>query len=197
MNKKLIISLALASLAFTGCLSFDGGGTDTNNNQGLPTDSSKNYDNGQVSLQYPSNWELIEPKDFTSEIPKETQVVIRNNIKNENFTANINVVKNDLQVEKSALDYAKEVLNRQKTGLLDYKETKREIITAVMGGSSQETYYVEFEARLNPSDPITKHFQTYGVKGQFGYIILGSASTAENSAVLDVLQTVVKGFKVN
>lgn len=195
MNKKVIITLALASLTFTGCLSFDGGGT-SNTDQGLPADSSKNYDNGQVSFQYPSNWELIEPKDFTSEIPKETQVVVRNNIKNENFTANINVVKNDLQVEKSALDYAKEVLNRQRTGLLDYKETKREIITAVMGGSSQETYYVEFEARLNPSDPITKHFQTYGVKGRFGYIILASSSSAENSAVIDVLQKIVKAFKV-
>lgn len=191
----LFLSIILTTTFLGGCFSFEDGnsaeGTQSQNN-----DLTKTYSNNQFSFTYPQEWDLIERKDFTSEIPAETQVVVRNNLKNDSFTANINIVKNNIQNEKSTLDYAKEVLNRQKTGLLDYKETKREIIKISIGGSDQETYYTEFEARLNSTEPITKFFQTYGVKGQNGFVIMGASSTQENSSTINKLQKAVLSFKI-
>lgn len=196
MNKKLLLSiLIVSSLLLSGCFSFDGGTQSPTTP--TSTELSKIYNNGEFRLQYPPSWDVIEPKDFTTEIPGETQVVIRNNIKNENFTALINVVRNNLQTDKSTLDYAKEVLNRQKTGLLDYKETKREITKVSIAGSQQETYYTEFDGRLNPVDPVIRFIQVYAVKDRKAYIIMGSFSAQEQTPVIDLLQKMVKSFTVN
>lgn len=197
MNKKLLGSLLIGtSLILSGCFGTDGGsaplpGPDDNSTQ------SKSYQNSQFAFSFPGAWDVIEPQDFTSDIPRETQVVARNNIKNDTFTSNVNVVRNDLQVTKSSMDYAKEILNRQRTGLLDYKETKRELLNISVAGQSQETYYTEFEARLNATDPVLKFAQTYAVKDKAGYIIMGTWSLQENSAVIDQIVSTVKSFRVN
>lgn len=199
MSKKLIaIALVVPALFFSGCFSVDNsGGSTTTSAQGQGSNLTKTYNNNQFAFSFPADWDVIEQKDFTSDIPRETQVVVRNNLKNDTFTANVNVVKNDLQATQSSLDYAKEILNRQKTGLLDYKETKREIIQIPVGGQNTETYYTEFEARLNQTDPVTRFFQTYAVKDKAGYIIMGASSTQENTAVIDKVSAAVKSFKVN
>lgn len=197
INWKILPTLLLTGILLSGCLSLDGGnsgGGNNNSNQALQ--QSKSYNNGQFEISYPENWDVIEPKNFTSDIPPETKVVIRNNIKNENFTANVNIVQNSLQKDKSSLDYAKEVLNRQKTGLLDYKETKRDLVKINIGGSEQESYYVEFDARLNPGDPITRFAQTYGVKGSNAYIALAAHAQEESTAVIDQLHKMIKSFQV-
>lgn len=194
MSKKILATSLIALTLLTGCFSVDSGATTTadQNDQ-----QSKNYNNNEFSFAYPGSWDLIEPKDFTSDIPSETQVVVRNNIKNETFTANVNIVKNGLQVDKTALDYAKEILNRQKTGLLDYQETKRDLVKINVGGQDQDTYYVEFNARLNATDPVLRFIQTYVVKNKQGYIIMASYSQQESSIIIDQLQKIVKSFRVN
>jgi hypothetical protein len=194
---RLIKSVTALTILLTlsGCFSLDGGTAPVDTTQG--SSQSRTYNNNQFSFVFPGSWDVIEPKDFTSDIPRETQVVIRNNIKNDTFTANINIVKNDLQTDKSSLDYAKEILNRQKTGLLDYKETKRELIKLPIGGQDQETYYVEFDARLNATDPITRFIQTYAVKDRGGFIMMASYSQQESTTVIDQLQKMVRSFRVN
>jgi len=199
MSKKLIaLTLITPALFFSGCFSVDNSGIPTTNtDQAQGSNLTKTYNNNQYAFSFPTDWDIIEQKDFTSDIPRETQVVVRNNIKNDTFTANINVVRNDLQVTQSSLDYAKQILNRQKTGLLDYKETKREIIQIPIGGQSTETYYTEFEARLNQSEPVTKFVQAYAVKDKAGFIIMGAFSTQENTSVINKVNAAVKSFKVN
>lgn len=197
MSKKFItIAFIIPAILFSGCFSIDtGGSSTTNGNQG--TNLTKSYNNNQLSFSFPADWDIIEQKDFTSDVTRETQVVVRNNLKNDTFTANVNVVKNDLQVTQSSLDYAKQILNRQKTGLLDYRETKREIIQIPVGGQATETYYTEFEARLDQTEPVTKFAQTYAVKDRSGFIIMGTYSTQENTSVIDKVTAAVKSFKVN
>ena len=198
MNKKsLSLLLISVSLTLTGCFNSDGGGEGALPGPDANANQTGTYQSNQFTFTFPATWDVIEPKDFTSDIPGETQVVVRNNIKNDTFTANINIVKNSLQTGKSSLDYAKEILNRQRTGLLDYKETKREILNGSVGGQSQETYYTEFEARLNATDPVLKFVQTYAVRDNSGYIIMGAWSQQENSAVIDKVIASVKSFRVN
>lgn len=194
MFKKFLAIGIISLTLLTGCFSTD---TSTTPTPDQSNPANKTYNNNQFSFSYPGNWDLIDPKAFTSDIPAETQVVIRNNIKNETFTANVNVVKTDLQIEKTSLDYAKEILNRQKTGLLDYQETKRDLVKINIGGQPQDTYYVEFNARLNATDPVTRFIQTYAVKNRQGYIIMAAASQQETTNIIDQLENIVKSFQVN
>jgi len=196
-NMKSIIIAVGCLVVLGGCFNTDTTTPTISSNGSTPSSSSKVFNNNQFAFNFPSDWDVIQPKDFTSEVPQETLVVIRNNIKNDTFTANVNVVRNTLQKDISNLDYAKEILNRQKVGLLDYKETKREIVSITIGGQAQETYFVEFEARLNATEPVTKFIQTYAVKDRAGYIIMGAHSFDEQSAVVDKLSSVIKSFKVS
>lgn len=193
-TKIATILLFGATLTLVGCFSDSGSGSIP-----APDTAGKTstYQSTQFTLSFPTGWDIIESKDFTSEIPRETVLVIRNNIKNDTFTANVNVVKNDLQTGTNSLDYAKEVLNRQRTGLLDYKETKREIISVPVGGQGRESYYTEFEARLNATDPVLKFAQIYAASGNSGYIVMGAWSMQENSAIVEQVVNTVKSFRVN
>ncbi len=119
-----VASLLLLSLTLTGC--FNSGTTPTpttTTNEKTRIINDAKYD---FTLVIPREWDVIESKDFTSDVPSETVIVFRNNIKNEDFTANVNIVKNILQTPRETLDYAKQVLNRQTSGLYNYKESKRD-----------------------------------------------------------------------
>jgi len=95
------------------------------------------------------------------------------------------------------LDYAKEILNREKDGLLDYKETKRDLVKIKIAGNDIETYNVEYEARLAQTDPLVHFIQSFAVKNKAGYIILGSSSLQENSTVVNKVSDIIKSFKIN
>lgn len=196
--KNLIVSTLLASsLLLSGCLSPGPQTAQPDPNQPISTET-RVYNNNEFSLNFPADWDIIQPKDFTSDIPAETQVVIRNNIKNEDFTANINIIKHSFQsAAKNSLDYGQEILNRQKSGLLNYRETKKEIVKRTISGQTIDTYVVEFEAKLNQTDPILKFIQTFATKGNNGYTALGSYSTQENSLVMNQVMETVKSFQVN
>ncbi len=194
---KFFSLVFISSLLLSGCLSTsDSGGSGPKQEDNTYQQTLK-YINNQFSFNFPEKWDLIEPKDFTSEIPQETQVVVRNNIKNETFTANVNIVRNPLQENQSSLDYAKAILNRQQTGLLDYTETKRELVNINIGGKQEETYYIEFNARLNATDPINKFAQSFGVKDKNGYIILASYSPEESSYNVEQLKKIIQSFSIN
>ncbi len=199
--KRIAIFLAVtaALLAFTGCFGPDTSGSSSSSGteQAGPSAELKSYDNGEIFITFPSNWEIIQPKDFTSEVPEETQVVIRNNVKNETYTANTNVVKNIIRQGTSTIDYAKDVLSRQKNGLIGYRELSRDLVNIQIGGQNVETYRVVFEAKLNPEDPTLRFEQTYGVKGTSGYIILGATSLQETTTVVNSVSDTVKSFRIN
>jgi hypothetical protein len=198
MNKKLLITILISStILLSGCFGSEEGGGGTIPTPENISNDTKTYTSNELSLQFPASWDLIDPKDFSSAIPPETEVALRNNIKNDTYTANINIVKNPLQTDKTSLDYAKEVLNRQRTGMLDYKETKREIINVIVGGQKHETYYTEFEARLNQTDPVIKFVQTYAVKDKAGFIAMGAYSLQENTVVVEQVNSSVKTLNIN
>jgi hypothetical protein len=196
MNRLIISTILASSLLLSGCLS---PGPQTNppvTNPDISTET-RVYNNNEFSITSPSAWDIIQPKDFTSDIPAETQVVIRNNIKNEDFTANVNVIKHSFQSSKNSLDYGQEILNRQQSGLLNYRETKKEIVKRNVGGQPVDTYLVEFEAKLNQTDPILKFVQTFATSGNNGYTALGSYSTQENSIVINQVIESIRSFQIN
>lgn len=191
-TKKLLgvtlITLTLAAL--TGC------GTSTTQQQATPDEKSRIIDTPEYTLRIPREWSVIEPKDFTSDVPQETALVVRNNVKNETFTANVNIIRRSLQTTQETLDYAKEVINRQKTGLLNYKEDKRDVSKMTIGGKQVDSYVVTFEGKKDAQSDQLKFVQTYAVKGTYGYIVTGSYSLQETSDNMNAVETIVKSFSL-
>jgi hypothetical protein len=195
INIALVTMLTVSPLIFSGCLNFSSSNTAAT--QTVTADQTNRlYETPEFIVKFPKVWDLIEKKNFTSDVPQETVVVFRNNVKNEDFTANVNVVRNSLQNTKETLEYAKEVIQRQLTGLYDYKELKRDSTKMNIGGKQVDTYFVEFEAKKDLTDQPARFIQTFAVKGNNGYIIMGAVSTKEDPNVQKTVEDIVKSFTI-
>jgi hypothetical protein len=194
-SRHFILTASILSLLIlSGCLNF--GGDSSGEPAKTANENTITYDTGEFSIVVPKDWEIIESKDFTSEVPNETVVVFRNNVKNENFTANVNIVRNALQEPVSTLDYAKMVLNREKNGLYNYKESRRDSVKISIGGTETDTFFVLFEAKKSADDKNIRYLQTYGVKGDSAYIVTGAASPQEDANMIKTIEDTVKSFKL-
>lgn len=181
-----LIALTVFSLA--GC------GSSSTSKPTATDDRSRVIDNPEFTLRIPREWDVIESKDFTSDVPQETVLVLRNNVKNDDFTANVNVVRRSLQKNQETLEYAKEVINRQKSGLLNYKEDKRDVSKMKIGDKQFDTYIVTFEGKKDVQSDLVKFEQTYAVKGTLGYIITGAYSMKESNDNINTVDEIVKSF---
>lgn len=194
-DKFLIFAIsALAIFLLGGCFNFGGSGTGS----GTKTvdERSKLYDTNDFSVVIPKDWEIISRAEFTADVPEETVVVFRNNVKNEDFTANVNIVKNSLQEPISTDEYSKRVSNRQKSGLYNYKESKNDPVKIKIGDKDIDSFYRLFEAQKGPDEKLVRYMQTYIVKGDSAYIITGAVSPKENDAVMKTIEDIVKSFKL-
>ena len=194
-DKILVITAsALSIFLLGGCFNLGGGSTSS----GTKTvdERSKLYDTNDFSVVIPKDWEIISKAEFTAGVPEETEVVFRNNVKNEDFTANVNIVKNNLQEPISTVEYSKRVENRQSSGLYDYKESKNDPIKITIGDKQVDSFYKLFEAKKGPDEKLVRYMQIYGVKGDSAYIITGAVSPKENDAVIKTIEDIVKSFKL-
>jgi hypothetical protein len=194
IKKYFLLGLFVFSfISLWGC-SLGGGTTPTvTTDERIRTIDDPQYD---FTVRIPREWDVIERKDFAAEVPKETVIVFRNNIKNENFTANVSVLRHSLQKPQSTLDFAKLILNRQRTGLYNYKETRRDLVKTKIGGKEVDTYVTYFEAKKDPASPLARFIQTYVVKDNSAYIALGAFSPEENSNNVKTVEDIVKSFKL-
>lgn len=196
INPKQIIRILLPIITIfvlSGC--FDLGGSKPAETKPID-ERSLLYETSEFSITIPKTWEVIEKKDFTSDVPAETVVVFRNNVKNENFTANVVVVKNNLLEPIVTLEYAKMVKNRQKAGLIDYKESRQDESKITIGTTEEPTYFNLFEAKKSAQDKLVRYLQTYAVKGNSAYIITGAVLPTENDATVKTIEDTVKTFKL-
>lgn len=194
---KLVAISALCTGLLSGCFNFSGSsGSTSTGNQTSVDEQHKLYETNAFSVVVPKTWDVFEKDDFTSDVPEETIVVFRNNVKNENFTANVNIVQNNLQQPLSLLDYAKMVNNRQRSGLYDYKETKKEDFKLKIGSKEEPSYIIMFEAKKTPDEKVVRYIQGYGISGNSAYIITGAISTQENDNVVKTIEDIVKSFKL-
>ncbi len=192
MKKHLTAAiLLLLSLSILPACSFGGTSTST-----TPDDTHRLYENNEFSVQIPKDWETIEKDDFTSDVPDVTMVVFRNNVKNETFTGNVNIVRNQLQETIDSNEYAKMVYNRQKNGLYEFKEIKREEYKIQIGGSPITSTYLIFEAKKGTDQQTVRYMQTYAVKNNFAYIITGAVSPQENDVTIQTIESIIKSFQL-
>ncbi len=191
-TKKILgISIMMVTvLALSGC------GNSSTQQKPTTDERSRVIDNAEFTMRIPREWDVIEAKDFTADVPAETTMVVRNNVKNEDFTANVNVIRRSLQTTKETLEYAKEVINRQKSGLLNYKETKRDVSKMKIGDKTVDSYVVTFEGKKDAESDLVRFVQTYAVKGNMGYIVTGSYSLKESGDNMNTVEEIVKSFSL-
>lgn len=191
---KKLLGVSIIIMATVFALS----GCGSSGTQQKPTtdERSRVIDNAEFTMRIPREWDVIEAKDFTADVPPETTMVVRNNVKNEDFTANVNIIRRSLQTTKETLEYAKEVINRQKSGLLNYKETKRDVSKMKIGDKTVDSYVVTFEGKKDAESDLVRFVQTYAVKGNMGYIVTGSYSLKESGDNMNTVEEIVKSFSL-
>lgn len=192
IKKPLFIFALISTLTFSGC--FGGGDSDISSN--VPP-GYKTFNAASFSISIPSEWEIIEPVDFTSEIPAGTQVIFANNVKNDVFTENGNVTKEILKSPVSSYDFGLNVMESNKK-LKNYREISRDNEYEILiGGELVKTILVEFEGKESEGQPTIRVFQTYAVSGADAYTIssayyYGPVDNLSN----ETAEQIVKTFRV-
>ena len=108
------------------------------------------------------------------------------------FFINVNIIREDLKQEISAVDYARANINLSSQNLTDY--TKIQEAQIDLGG--MPTLIHIFQARLNPTEKLIRFVQLYGTKGNYGYIVSGGMLPSTPKELRDLVGAVVTSFRL-
>ncbi|HAU39369.1 MAG: hypothetical protein UV80_C0014G0005 [Candidatus Peregrinibacteria bacterium GW2011_GWF2_43_17] len=184
---KKILALVALLIAFSGCSN-----EETTPEQGTnPTYYV--YSTNSFSLEVPNDWEVI--SQFTSDYPTNTLVAFRNNIKEQDFLANVNIVGNTVG-EISNGDYAIEMLKKHSETLIDYTLLEQKEVEIFVGGQLTPAYRNYFEGRNSPDTNTLKFIQVYAVKDGIGYIATASFLPNEDTFVTDTCVNMVESLEI-
>lgn len=151
------------------------------------------YENEEFSIQLPKDWEVIEKNSYPSNVPAEIIVAFRSNIKNEIFTANLNIAKKELQEkEMTVRDFAKGSLAVTKNSLMNFNliaEDEGEI-------GDIKTYILEFEGKKTSSEAIIHFKQLYIANNGLIYTLTTSYLPTEDESVVNALQEMLDSFSL-
>lgn len=188
LKMKKILSLIAVPFILTGC--FSSGSDDTN----IPTVDKKAYEGTNFTVQIPLDWEVIEPGNFTSGFPTQTQVAFLNNIRHEIFTANANVTIREIAENTSATDFAKNMANSAKNSLLGYEELSNAEKVVMQGENEVSAMVYEFQGKKSASDSIIRFKELYIVANNQGIVLTVSHLPEEDETVVNLLNEMLDSF---
>lgn len=196
MNKKRIFGLiiAISTLTLTGC----GGGDTTDSANGGATGSGQvGYEGADFNINVPTDWEVLDENDFTSQVPGETRVAFRSNFKNESFTANLNVGQKNVGEDVSSEDFAKSNLAVAKKNLLGFEQISMETFPVVKGDDEElEGVLIQFQGKRVATDPIVQFKQISIVDNGIGYTVTSAFLTNEDESIVKQLDQMLDSFSL-
>lgn len=154
------------------------------------------YQTEVFSIQVPDGWETLTRTDFGSQVPPNTLVVFRDNVRNPIFVANVAVLKNTLGGETNSLDYAKALRDKLEGQLNSYREIAADEEDILIAGNETPSLFIAGEGRETPEDDLKHFFQFSGVKGTEAYVALGSMLETSSEDLQKKAETMVKSFAV-
>ncbi|MFA5820701.1 MAG: PsbP-related protein [Candidatus Gracilibacteria bacterium] len=184
--------IVLTSLTFSAC----GSGDDTpSTNSDISVDADqKLYENSELAIAYPQDWEVLERDDFTSNVPFQTIVAMRSNIKNEKFTTNIAVNKKDFEEDTKSIDFAKGTIEQAKNTLQNFKEIESKTVKVKFGKNELDGYLATFQGKNDAASPIVTLKQLYVVNGKTGYMITAAYLSDTDAATLKMIDSSLNSF---
>jgi len=176
-----VLTLVIFSTILNGC----GAKQDVNAN--LQT-----YEGGNFVININPNWKIITESDFYPEVPDETVVAFTTPEAYDGFFINVNVVKENLNNNVSAIDYARANINLAAQNLTDYEKVQEAQID--IGGTPGMIHI--FQARLNPSEKLIRFIQLYATKNKSGYIVTGGMLPSTPKNIRDEIGASVTSFRL-
>ena len=190
--KKLLLLLSIP-FVLSGCFGSTGSTTGT----GIASNPNYiTYETATFVIAYPKDWEVIDSKSFTSNVPPETIVDFRNNIKNEIFTANSNISQVPLPPEVISADFGKSTLLKSKESLVSFQELSKEEFVIKYKDQDITTFISGFEGKKSPSDPIIKFKQLYIAYQGTGYVITSAYLPTEDEGVVKMTDEMLHSFSL-
>ncbi|MBT4366613.1 hypothetical protein HOD15_04290 [Candidatus Peregrinibacteria bacterium] len=189
--KKLIAISLITLFSLTGCFGTPADEEETDNtNQMYST-----YKSSDISIIYPNDWEVLNSSDFTSNVPASTVVVFRNNLKNDIFTANLNISQAEIPLGTNNEDFALQTLNTQKYNLVGFTELLRENYNIKTGEETEEsTVLSTFQGRKTITESLVEFKQTYIARNGFGIIVTAAYLPNEEQSVVMMLDKMLRSF---
>lgn len=145
-------------------------------------------------LQVPEKWETLQ--QFPSSYPASTVVAFRNNNKDNEFVANINIVRNEVSEGTSSADYAIETFRIESDQLLNFKKISQTNLDLPMGETTTPSYIFEFEGTNDPTARTRGFIQIYGIKGTIAYIVTGTYALSDSELAIDQVKQAIKTFRL-
>ncbi len=188
-KKTALIGLVLTSLFLTAC-----GGGNSSSTIGSIMPGKVLYETSTFSIQIPKEWETIDKNSFTSNVPSETIVGFRNNIKSNIFTANVNVSQKQVATELAAKDFAKSTLEILRNNLIGYQLLNESESKTNYAEEILNSYKTEFEGKKSSSEAIIHFKQIYAVNNGTSYIITAAYLPNEDESVVNTVGEMLNSF---
>lgn len=186
---KTLIPVITVILLLTGCFGGDDGGEID------PATSGKElYETNDFSIAIPQDWEILKEADFTSNVPKETVVGFRNNIKSDIFTATVNVAISEVEEGISSSDLAKSNKAHAKTSLVSFYEISSKDYELAYGEDTIKGVLAESQGKTSASDPTIKFKQLCVVDGDIGYTVTAAYFPEEDETVVKYIEEMIESF---
>ena len=189
---KKILSLILGvSFVLSGC----GSSSDTTEDKKVADAANETvYETASFYIQVLKDWETIEKNNFTSNVPEQTVVGFRNNIKSDIFTANLNIAQKVVEETLGVKDFAKSSMAIIKTSLIGFEQINEGEDKMEYGKDGLVTYRLEFEGKKSASEPIIHFKQLYVVNGGIGYTVTSARQQNEDEPVVNALDEMLNSF---
>ncbi len=195
--KKITLSILIISIfiLLPGCF---GGEEDNGNNDEPatpPTEQISFYrvvDAGEFVIQVPEDWETIQT--FPTNYPENTYVAFRNNVQDNEFIANINIVRNTVELDTETSDYALQMFETVSSQLINFKELATTEHELYVNGQYVKTYLYNFEGSNDPTEPVRQFLQISGVTGTNAYVVTGAYDEDDVELALDQINQSLQTF---
>jgi hypothetical protein len=187
MKTKVILSLLISSaLLFTACSDDEA----ANPEEDIQIAGLVTYEGNDFSLKMPQDWEIIEKNSFTSNVPVETVVDFRNNLKSEIFTANINLSMVAVPETQNSEDFAKSSLAQARNSLVAFTEiAQREESVGILVG-----FVTEFSGKKTALEEKIQFKQLSVVQNGVGYSLTASFLPKEDIGVVELMDAMISSF---
>jgi hypothetical protein len=189
--KKLLVIALTTMIGLTGCF---GGGEEEEGTIEEVNNQYSQYERSDFSLLYPGDWEILESGQFTSNVPSSTVVVFRNNLKNDIFTASLNVSQSEITAGTTSKDFSLQTLNVQKYNLVGFNELSREEYTLGDEITGEKTFISTFQGRKTATESLVEFKQLCIARNGFGMIITAAYLPNEEQSVVMMLDEMLKSF---